>query len=90
MTTTMRVPTQVNDSVKRIAALQGRAPSDLIAEAWNCYLERHREQFAKDFEEAAALIREGDTAGLAQFASRSVVDRAAAAAAAARAPRATD
>jgi predicted transcriptional regulator len=84
MSTTVRVPEEVNEAIKRIAAVQGRSPGDLIAEAWNDYLQKHREQFAADFQEAAALIREGDTEGLARLASRSVAARAEAAARAAR------
>jgi predicted transcriptional regulator len=83
-TTTVRIPEEVQQAVKRIAALQGRTPSDLIAEAWDDYLRKHREQFAEDFEHAAALIRSGEIDRLAEFASRSIPDRAVAAAEAAR------
>ena len=84
MSTTMRVPDDVNASVKRIAALSGRPGGDLLAEAWSSYVEKHREEFARDFERAAALIRDGDTDGLARMASEPVAEQATAAAAAAR------
>jgi predicted transcriptional regulator len=84
MSTTVRISDEVQQAVKRIAALQGRTPSDLIAEAWDDYLRKHREQFAADFEQAAALIRAGEIDRLAEFASQSVADRAVAAAEAAR------
>lgn len=84
MSDTVRIPTDTHDDIKRIAALQGRTPGELITEAWNQYLDMHRAEFASDFEKAAEAIRTGDTAALAQFASRSAIDRAAAAAKAAR------
>ena len=70
MSAVTRLPADVHASAKAIAAMQGRATGDVIAQAWREYVERHGDEFAADFERAAALIREGDTEGLAAHANR--------------------
>jgi hypothetical protein len=84
MSVVVRLPEELYANVRKIAALQGRQPAEVLTEAWQQYLAKHREELAADFEEAAHLIREGDTEGLAGLASRSVEARAAGAAEAAR------
>ena len=74
-TTTVRIPADVFQSARRIAALQGRTPGDVLADAWHEYLVENREQFAADLEEAAELVRAGDTEGLARHTSRSAEER---------------
>ncbi len=81
MSVVLRVPEELYESARKIAALQGRQAGDLLREAWDLYLEAHREQLAADFEAAAKMIRAGDTAGLSEFAGRTTKQRAAAAAA---------
>jgi len=76
MSVVVRLPEDVYESARRIAALQGRQASELIGEAWGQYLEVHREQFAADFEQAAQLLRQGDTKGMTELAGRSVDARA--------------
>ena len=80
MSTTVRVSEELLDDVRRIAALQGKAPGEMLGEAWGVYLERHREEIAEDFERAADLIRSGDTKGLAEHLGRNRRARAEAAA----------
>lgn len=70
MSAVTRLPADIHASAKAIAAMQGRTTGDVIAEAWREYVERHANEFAADFERAAALIREGDTEGLAAHANR--------------------
>lgn len=82
MTVVVRISEQAHESAKRIAALQGRSLTELLDDAWYDYLEKHREDFAEKFEEAAKLLREGDTEGLKALASESAEARAAAAVAA--------
>lgn len=84
MSTTVRVPEDLLEDVRRVGALQGRAPGELLADAWRDFVDRHRDEIAADFEQAAALIRSGDSAGLAQHVGRNRRDRAEAAAAAAQ------
>jgi predicted DNA-binding protein len=84
MSVVVRLPEDLYESARRIAALQGRQASDLLSEAWEQYMEAHREQLAADFERAAQFLREGDTQGLAEMSSRNVRGRAAEAAKAAR------
>ena len=84
MSVVLRVPEELYESAKKIAALQGRQAGELLGEAWDLYLEAHREQLAADFEAAAKMIRSGDTAGLSEFAGRTTRQRAIAAAEAAR------
>lgn len=81
----VRVPEQMLLESKRIAALKGQLPGDLLAEAWREYLANHRDEFAADLEEAARLLRDGTSEDLAAFAGRNNETRAVAAAAAARA-----
>ena len=87
MSVVLRVPEEVYESARKIAALQGRQTGDLLHEAWQLYLDAHREQLATDFEAAAQMIRSGDTSGLGALATRTTEHRAAAAARAARAKR---
>jgi hypothetical protein len=65
-----RLPADIHASAKAIAALRGSTPGEVIAQAWREFVERHADEFAADFERAAALIREGDTEGLAAHANR--------------------
>jgi metal-responsive CopG/Arc/MetJ family transcriptional regulator len=87
MSVVVRLPEDLYANVKKIAALQGRQPSDVLTEAWQQYLSKHRDELAASFEEAAALLRSGDTAGLTELASRSVETRAEGAATAVRRKR---
>jgi hypothetical protein len=87
MSVVVRVPEELYESARKIAALQGRQASELLSDAWSMYLDAHREQLADDFETAAKMIRSGDTAGLSEFAARTTEQRAAAAADAARKKR---
>lgn len=84
MSSVVRVPSHVQIESKRIAAIRGQAPGEVLAEAWSEYFENHRDQFAADLEEAARLLRDGTVDDLAQFASRNVQERATAAARRAR------
>jgi hypothetical protein len=79
-----RLPEELYESVRRIAGLRGRQPSEVLSEAWTYYMDAHREQFAADFEQAAQYVRAGDTEALAELANRGTSERAAAAAEAAR------
>jgi predicted DNA-binding protein len=87
MSVVLRVPEELYESARKIAALQGRQAGDLLNEAWEQYLETHREQLATDFEDAAKMIRAGDTSGLGELANRTTKQRAADAASRARAKR---
>ncbi len=84
MSVVVRLPEDLYESARRIAALQGRQASELIEEAWAQYLTEHRDQFASDLEQAAKLLRAGDTEGLARLANRGTAMRAEEAALAAR------
>jgi hypothetical protein len=81
----VRVPEHVLLESRRVAALKGQQPGALLAAAWREYLDNHRAEFAEDLEEAARLLRDGTLQDLSQFVSRNADDRAAVAAAAARA-----
>lgn len=60
--------------------MRGQQQGDLLAEAWREYLQRHRNQFAADLEQAANILRNGTMNDLAEFASRRAPARAKAAA----------
>lgn len=80
MSVVMRLPEDVQASARQAGALRGRSAAEMVTEAWHHYLKSHRDEFAADFEEAAELLRRGDQEALSEFASRSVVERAEAAA----------
>jgi hypothetical protein len=80
MSVVVRLPEDIHTSAKQAGSLQGRSAAEMMSEAWREYLAAHRDELASDFEEAAELLRSGDTEALARFANRSVVERAEAAA----------
>ena len=83
--TTIRVPTDVQSEISRLAALRGLTAGDLLTQAWREFLANHKEQLASDLEQVAEILRDGTTAELADFLSRDVAERAKAAADKARA-----
>ncbi len=58
---------------------------DIVAQTWREYFENHRDEFAARFDEAAQLAHCGDAAGMAALMNRGNDERAASAAAKARA-----
>lgn len=84
MTVVVRLPEDLHASVKQIAAIEGKPPAELVVEAWQHYLEDNKDRLAAELEEVAEMVRAGDTDALAEYASRSVAERAQAAADAAR------
>src|SRR5690349_13149479 len=49
--TVVRMPQTEHLEAKRMAALRGVTPGDLLAEAWREYVMNHRQEFATDLEE---------------------------------------
>lgn len=76
MTSVVRIPSNVHLESKRIGAIRGQQPGEVLAEAWAEYLENHRDQFAADLEEAARLLRDGTMEDLSVFTNRNVKERA--------------
>jgi hypothetical protein len=79
-TTTVRISKELSSEVAKIAALRGQTAGDLLATAWKEFLDRNKDAFAKDMEEAAKIIRTGTTKDLAAFLSENVEAQAEAAA----------
>ena len=75
-TRVVRVPEDTHNEATQIAALRRVQPGELLAEAWREYVEKHREEFAKDLETIAGLLRDGTLEQLAEFANRSSKARA--------------
>ncbi len=71
-----RIPEDVREGVLMLAAMQGSEPGDVLVRAWREFLTRHRELLDTDSKEVGRMIREGDTAGLAAYASRHARERA--------------
>jgi predicted DNA-binding protein len=84
MSVVARLPEDLYENIKKISALEGRPPGEVLRDAWEQYLTTNREGLAAQFETAAELLRKGDTQGLATMASASVEARAEMAAEAAR------
>jgi predicted transcriptional regulator len=83
-TTTVRIPTDMQNEVARIAALRGVSSGQLLGEAWREFLANHRAKLAEDLEQAADILRSGTTEDLARFLAGDVKARAQEAAEAAR------
>lgn len=79
-TTTVRISKDLNSEVAKIAALRGQTSGDLLAKAWQEFLAKNKDAFAKEMEEAANIIRTGTTKDLAAFLSENVDAHAEAAA----------
>jgi hypothetical protein len=75
-TTTVRISKELSREVAQIASLRGQTSGELLAQAWQEFLARNKDVFAKDMEEAAKIIRTGTTRDLASFLSQDVEDRA--------------
>jgi len=75
----MRLHPDTHDEATQIAALRRVQPSEVIAEAWQEYMEKHREEFARDLETLAGLLRDGTIDGVSKFVNRTSKARAAAA-----------
>jgi hypothetical protein len=86
MSTTVRIPQDIDAPVKAIAAMQGRVAGEVLADAWREYFENHREEFAAEFERAAEVVRAGDTDAMAALMNRFNDERAVDAAEQARTP----
>src|SRR4051794_33988497 len=84
MSVVARLPEDLYENIKKVAALEGRQPAEVLRDAWQQYLATNREELAAQFEAAAALLRNGDTDGLARMASEKAEQRAEMAAEAAR------
>jgi hypothetical protein len=84
-TTTIRVSTDVQTEVARLAAIRGVSAGDLLGQAWREFLDNNKDLLANDLEQVAEILRSGSTEDLAEFLSRDADERARAAAARARA-----
>lgn len=74
--TTVRVSIDLHEQTRQIAALRGETPGDLLAKAWDEYMEKHREDFALELEAAARLIRDGSREELVQYVNRNNREKA--------------
>lgn len=77
-TVPVRVPADTYAYVKAVGGMTQRSPGTLLAEAWQEYIERHREEFERDFAMIGQLIREGNTEGLVAFMEQGAEAEAAA------------
>jgi ATP-dependent helicase YprA (DUF1998 family) len=76
MTVVVRLPEDVHTTAKQTGAIHGRSATEMISNVWRAYLAENRDELAAEFEEVAALLRSGNSEALAEFTSRSVVERA--------------
>jgi hypothetical protein len=76
-TRVVRVPEDTHNEATKVAALRQVQAGELLAAAWREYMENHREEFAKDLEKTAKLLRDGTLEKLAEFTSRNADARAA-------------
>lgn len=76
-TRVVRVPEDTHNEATQVAALRQVQAGELLADAWREYMETHREEFAKDLEKTAKLLRDGTLKKLTEFTSRNAEARAA-------------
>ena len=67
MSTIARIPEEVYEEARKIAALRSTQPGAVIALAWTEYLDRHRDELAEEFESIGRALRDGDRATLAKI-----------------------
>lgn len=72
----LRLPVELEASVRRLAAIEGKAPGELLLAAWHEFVEGHRDTLAAEYRDAAELMRREDGDGLASFAARDARHRA--------------
>jgi DNA-binding MarR family transcriptional regulator len=70
------IPEDVREGVLLLAEVQGSKPGEVLLRAWREFLSRHRELLNAESKEVGRMIRESDTDGLANYASRYAGDRA--------------
>ncbi len=70
MSAVARIPEHVHIESKRLAAIRGQQPAEVLAAAWREYLENHRDEFAAELETAAAALRNGTLDDLVDFLNR--------------------
>lgn len=75
-TAPVRVHQETHEQTKKMAALVGRSPGELLDEAWEEYMAKHRAEFAVELETAAELVRNGSRQELVDFANRNNADKA--------------
>lgn len=83
-TVAVRISEDIHADVKAVAAMRGKTPGAMLAQAWLEFTDRHRGEISSDFEAVARMFREGDRAGLAELSRQTRRERAESAAAAAR------
>ena len=65
MSVVARLPENTYELAKRIAALEGRQPGELIDEALQNYVQTNKDAFASNYEDAAKALRAGNLGALA-------------------------
>jgi predicted DNA-binding protein len=64
MSTVVRLPDDLYESVSQLAALEGRPTGDLLTDAYRQYLHEHKDRLAEHLEDAAKSLRAGTADGL--------------------------
>ncbi len=83
-TVAVRISEDIHADVKAVAAMRGKTPGAMLAQAWIDFTERHRDELSADFDAVARMFREGDRKGLAELSRQTRRGRAEAAVAATR------
>lgn len=70
------LPPDLRSDVSALAAMQGRQPAEVLADAWNEFTTKHASELAKEHERIAEMLREGNKEGVADYAARHASRRA--------------
>jgi hypothetical protein len=70
------LPPDLRSHVSALAAMQGRQPAEVLADAWNEFTTKHASELSKEHERVARMLREGDKKGVAEYTARHASRRA--------------
>jgi hypothetical protein len=70
------LPAALRSDVSALAAMQGREPAAVLAEAFNEFLRKHSDEMGKEHAEISKMMRAGDKKGVAAYTGRHAARRA--------------
>lgn len=70
------LPPDLRSHVSALAAMQGREPAAVLADAWNEFISKHASDLSREYERVADMMRQGDKKGVADYTARHASRRA--------------
>lgn len=63
----VQIPPEIRNSVLQLAREQGKAPEQVLAEAWKAYFSENREAMQRELNKVREIIRSGNTEALVNY-----------------------